>query len=87
MALQPFVWLWPLLQFRNIFTQTVGLIERAISPSQGHYLHTGQQKHRINAHTNIHVLSGIRNHDPSVRASEDSSCLRPRGHFDRNFFN
>jgi hypothetical protein len=28
-------------------------------------------------------LSGIRNHDPSVGAGEDSSCLRPRGHCDR----
>jgi hypothetical protein len=28
-------------------------------------------------------LSGIRTHDPSVRASEDSSCLRLRGRCDR----
>jgi hypothetical protein len=28
-------------------------------------------------------LSEIRNHDPSVRASEDSSYLRPRGYCDR----
>jgi hypothetical protein len=27
--------------------------------------------------------SGIRTHDPNVRASEDSSYLRPRGHCDR----
>jgi hypothetical protein len=40
--------------------------------------------HRINAHnTNIHALSGIRTHDPSVRASEYRSCLRPRGQCDR----
>jgi hypothetical protein len=62
------------------FTQTVGLLGRAISPSQGRYLHTGQQKHRINAHTDIHALSGIRAHDSSVRAGEDSSCFRRRGH-------
>jgi hypothetical protein len=30
-----------------------------------------------------HALNGIRTHDPSARASEDSSCLRPRGHCDR----
>jgi hypothetical protein len=30
-----------------------------------------------------HALSGIRTHDPSVPAKEDSSCLRPRGHCDR----
>jgi hypothetical protein len=29
------------------------------------------------------ALSGIRTHDPSVQASEDSSCLRPRDHCDR----
>jgi hypothetical protein len=75
---------WPLIQFRNHFTQTVGLLGRVISPSQGRYLHTGQHKHRLNAHTtNIHALSGIRTHDPSVRESEDSSCFRPRGHCDR----
>jgi hypothetical protein len=34
-------------------------------------------------HTDIHASSGIRNHDPSVLAGEDSSCLRPRGHCDR----
>jgi hypothetical protein len=34
-------------------------------------------------HKDIHVLSGIRTHDPSIRANEDSSCLRPRGHRDR----
>jgi hypothetical protein len=55
-----------------------------ISPSQGLYLHPEQHKHRTNAHnTVIHALSGIRTHDASVRASEDRSCLRPRGHCDR----
>jgi hypothetical protein len=40
--------------------------------------------HRRNAHnTDIHALSGIRTHDPSVRASETSSYLRPHGHCDR----
>jgi hypothetical protein len=34
-------------------------------------------------HTDIHVLSGIRTHDPSVQTGEDGSCLRPRGHCDR----
>jgi hypothetical protein len=31
---------------------------------------------------NIHALSGIGTHDHSVQASEDSSCLRPRGYCD-----
>jgi hypothetical protein len=30
--------------------QSVGLLGRGISPSQGCYLHTGQHRHRINAH-------------------------------------
>jgi hypothetical protein len=62
-----------------IFIQTVGLLRRVISPSQSRYLHTGQHKHRINAHTDIHALSGIRTLDPSVRAGEVSSCFRRRG--------
>jgi hypothetical protein len=57
-----------------------------ISPSQGRYLQAGQHKHRINAHTNSHASNGIRNHDPNVRASENSSCRRPRGHCDRNTY-
>jgi hypothetical protein len=69
--------------FVIFFTQTVGLLGRVISPSQGRYIHTGQHRHRINADTNIRALSGIRIHDPSVLASEGSSCLRPRGHSDR----
>jgi hypothetical protein len=54
------------LSFVIFFTQTVGLLGRVISPSQGRYLHTGQHEHKINAHTNMHALSGIRTHDPSV---------------------
>jgi hypothetical protein len=83
MALQPFVGPWPLLRFRNHFYTEVGILGGVISPSQSRYLHAGQHKHKINAHTNIHALSEIRTHDPRFRASEDSSCLRPRGHRDR----
>jgi hypothetical protein len=73
---------WPLFQFLN--PEMVGLLGRRISPPQCRYLHTRQHKHRINAHRDIHVSSGIRTHDHSVRASEDSSFLSPqRGHCDR----
>jgi hypothetical protein len=76
----------PLFSFLIIRVYTVGsvrLLGRKIRPSQGLCLHTEQHKHRINAHNiNIHALSGIGTHDSSVRASEDSSCLRPRGHCD-----
>jgi hypothetical protein len=63
-----------------IFTQSVGLLGRLMGPSQGRYLHTGQHKHTIDAQRDIHALSRIRTHDPSVRARDDSSCLIPRGH-------
>jgi hypothetical protein len=63
-----------------IYTQSIGW---GISSSQGRYLHTGQHKQRKNTQTDIHASSGIRNHDPSVRAGEDNSYLRPRGHCDR----
>jgi hypothetical protein len=45
--------------------------------------YTEDNKKELNAHTDIHALSGIRTHDPNVRASEDSSCLRPRDHRSR----
>jgi hypothetical protein len=77
---------WPLIQFCNHFSQTVGLLGRVISPSQGLCLNIGQHKQNKRICTpNIHALSGIRTHDPSVRASEDSSCLRPRGCYDRQW--
>jgi hypothetical protein len=41
--------------FVIFFTQTVGFLGRGISPSQGHYLHIGQHKHRINAHTQTYM--------------------------------
>jgi hypothetical protein len=43
--------------------------------------------HRTTQHretqTHIHASSGIQTHDPSVRAVEDSTWLRPLGHWDR----
>jgi hypothetical protein len=67
-----------------IILQMVGLLGRVISSSQGLYLNRGQHKQNKNIHTpNIHALRGIRTHDPSFRASEDSSNLRPLGYCDR----
>jgi hypothetical protein len=61
----------PLVQFRNHFSQTVGLLGRVISPSQGRYLNRGQHKQNKRIRTpNISALSGVRTNDPSVRASE-----------------
>jgi hypothetical protein len=60
---------WALAAFSvsRSYAQSVALLERGISPSQGLYLHTEQHEHIINSHnTDIHALSGTRNHDPSV---------------------
>jgi hypothetical protein len=71
---------WPLFSFL-IYSQSVGLLGRVNSSSQGLYLNTGQHKHTINTYAhNIHALSEIRTHDHSVPESEDSSCLRPLGY-------
>jgi hypothetical protein len=76
-ALYPFVGPWPLLQFRNLFYaegRTPWTSDQPVArplPTQD------------NTYTDIHALSGIRTHDPSVRESEDSSFLRPLGHCDR----
>jgi hypothetical protein len=51
-----YLWLyslfWDLVCFFSfiIYTQSVGLRRRGISLSQGRYLHTQQQKHRLNTH-------------------------------------
>jgi hypothetical protein len=76
----------PLIQFRNHFPERVGLLGRVISQSQGRYLNTRQYKHKINAYTHqtSMPLSGIRTHDPSVRASEHRSWLRPHGYCDQH---
>jgi hypothetical protein len=43
--------------------------------------HRTTQTQNKHIHTlNIHALNEIQTHDPSVRASEDSSCLRRRGY-------
>jgi hypothetical protein len=83
MPLQPFVGPCSLFPVSWSYTQSVGLLRKGISPSQGLYLHAEQHKHRINVrNTYINAMNGIRTHDPSVRASEDGSCLRPRVHCD-----
>jgi hypothetical protein len=51
MALRPFVGPWPHFSVSRSYTESVGLLGRGISQSQGRYLHTGQYKHRINTHT------------------------------------
>jgi hypothetical protein len=74
----------PLIQFRIHFTEgrTPWRSDQLVAMSLPTHRTTQTQNKRI--HTpNIYALSGIRTHDPSVRTSEDSSCLRRRGYCDR----
>jgi hypothetical protein len=77
--------LWPLpvqkLTSENIFGHLVGLLGQVIGPSQRQYPHRRAQYRKTWTH--IHASSGIRTHDPSVRAVADSTCIRSRGHWDR----
>jgi hypothetical protein len=66
---------WPLIQFRNHFSQTVGLPGRVISLLQGRYLNTGQHKHRINASTHQISMTGVR-FEPTIPASERTKTAR-----------
>jgi hypothetical protein len=73
---------WPLILFRNhIFTdsRTPSTSDQLVARTLLKHRATQIQNKCI--HTpNIYALSGIRTHDPSVRTSEGSSCLRPRGY-------
>jgi hypothetical protein len=68
----------------GLYKELVGPLGRVISPvvrplpAQDH---TNTEETR----TDIHASSGIRTHDPSVRAGEDISWLRPHGHCDRPY--
>jgi hypothetical protein len=70
------------LQFLNQ-EQSVGLLGRVISSSQGLYRYTNTEKHTHTQTLNIHALSEIRTHGPGFRASEGSVRLRPLGYRDR----
>jgi len=70
-----------LFQFLGSIRHLVGLLGRGISPAQGLYLH-GTTQHR-KTQANIHAPSRIRTYDPNVRAAEESTCLRPCGHWDQ----
>jgi hypothetical protein len=58
----------PRIQFRNHFSQMVGLLGRVISQSQGRYLNT-EHKHRINAYTHQKSMSWV-GFEPTIQASE-----------------
>jgi hypothetical protein len=58
-------------EIMNLFRYLVKLLGQGISPSQGLYPHKTTQHRKTR--TNIHALSEIRTHDPSVRAAEASA--------------
>jgi hypothetical protein len=62
------------------------LLGQVISSSQGLCLFTSTEKRMHTQTPNVHALSGIRTHDPSFRASEDSACLRPLSYRDRLWY-
>jgi hypothetical protein len=77
MALQP---LWTMAAFQFLNLRTVGRTPWTGDQPVAKLLPTHST---TQTHTHIHASSGIQTHDRSVRASEDSSCLRPRHHCDR----
>jgi hypothetical protein len=83
MALQSFCWTSAPLSVSEIL-YTVG--RNSLTGSARHKATTYTQNNTDIewTHTYIHALSGIRTHDPSVRVSEDSSCLRPCSHWDQH---
>jgi hypothetical protein len=74
---QPFVGRWPLLQFLD------PIHSRKDSFHGGSACRNAAIYTQDNTNTDIRASSGIRAHDPSIRAREDSSCLRPLGHCNR----
>jgi hypothetical protein len=71
---------WPLLFSFMTILQTVGLLGRVISLSQGLYLNTGQHKHRINTYTHQTSMPYV-GFDPTIPASERAKAVHA---FDRS---
>jgi hypothetical protein len=65
---------WPLLFNFMIILQTVGLLGRVISPSQGLYLKIGQHKHRINTYTHRTSMPFV-GFEPTIPASERAKTV------------
>jgi hypothetical protein len=56
-----------------VYTQSVGLLGRGISASQGRYLRTEQHKHRINVHR--HPYLKLDSNPRSKRSSEQRQLV------------
>jgi hypothetical protein len=61
------------------FTETVGLLGRVISQSQGRYLHTGQHKHRINAYIHQTPMPWV-GFEPTIPTSERAKTVHALDH-------
>jgi hypothetical protein len=59
-----------------IFSQAVGLLGQVISSSQGFYVNTGQQKHRINAYTHQTSMLWV-GFEPTIPAFERAKEFMP----------
>jgi hypothetical protein len=77
----PFVGPWSLFQFLNHIhsSRTTWMGDHPVARPLPTHTTTQTQNKRWDT---SHALIGIRTHDPSFRAREDSSCLRPRSHCD-----
>jgi hypothetical protein len=60
-------------------------VQPVARPLPKHRITQTQNKHTHTHIQNIHASCGIQTHDPGLRASEDSACLRPLGYRDRRF--
>jgi hypothetical protein len=74
MALQPFIGPLPLFKDSEQYRQSVGPLERGMSPSQGRCLHTEQRKQKKRTQTAM-TLSGIGTHDPAFERAKTVHAL------------
>jgi hypothetical protein len=65
---------WPLIFSFMSILQTVGLLGRVISPLQGLYLNTGQDKPRINIYTYQTPMPHV-GFEPTIPASERAKAV------------
>jgi hypothetical protein len=65
---------WPLIFSFLIILQTLGLLGRVISSSQGLYRNTGQHKHRINTYT-YQTSMPCMGFEPTIPASERAKTV------------
>jgi hypothetical protein len=80
MALQPLFSLGRSFSFLILHSQQDSLDEVSSRRKASTYTQNNTNTEKI--HTDIHASIEIRTYNPTVRASEDSSCLRPLGYRD-----